>query len=345
MTQELTIQRGLALLGLESAVEIAAASLVLDAGHPPSENATGLPDLALMLATAIFEPVSVPEIEAHGFFLASSASAPHHLDVSASGPLVLRSPWSGELWRHADGQGTSLRFDLRERVIVAVEGEQGPTLVLVDQGGVVRVRLLQAAPTVAQGADLDAWTEGLRDLWMLGQIENLDASDHWGTLLVVGRLARLGELYATPAERRAAVDDLLRGRVDPRHRGPRAWASRWSEVQREQVRGWTLARIDSLQGDLKRVERGAELMAPEWRASLLATLRSRDDLEGVVLLLLEGGEPPDVVAALDALDTRGEAFARAASGRVGFYDVQLDRARSIETLRPWWTRFGEVDGA
>ncbi len=330
----------LGLLGLEGATPLLKAELFVG-GDLGVDRGAGLASVAMLLALPSFEAVELAGLGDFGFSVATSPQVSHHLEVSAPDSLILRSERPGELWRLESDSSSSVRFDIRERGAVVIERTEGPALVLLDRGDRVQALVVESPSTVVLGADLEAWTDGIRDAWMLAQIGSTRSSDGWATLRVIGRFARLAELHATPEERRAAVRRLLEGRLDPRHEGPRKWAGGWSQAQRDQVRRWTLGRVEALVGQLRQLGASVDPFDPDWRRLMLRTLVERDDVEGVCLLLVEGGDEPEVVSALRSADELGEHLARDVEGEVCFHDTQLERACGIELHRPWWTRFSE----
>ncbi len=313
---------------------------------PPDDDeelGAGLRDV--LLAAAMFWSTSVPLAEQAGFELECGQDCASHVRVSADSELALRTgnePGPGSVHWSRGEERKVVSLDLRALGSAAMTLQNGDTLVLVhgDDGITVGLHRDPAGTDLFGGGDspLLPWMQGIDDPWMQGEIAAIHEADPWGHLRTVARFARLVE---APSDK-AAFDRLMRGEPEPALLAPREWAQSWTPRQREWVEDLVLGDVDDLIERLDRLEAEDDPADEGWRVRLAHVLRARDDLQGICLLLAQGGDNSLPVQAVSALDAKGERFAFALGGEPVLEDRQLQRARNLEMAQQWWTRFSQA---
>lgn len=297
-------------LGLGGAALAAAGSTEWPASDVDSAKGVGAA-LALTLATLPagepMAPLLLPALERLGISVSSAPAEPRILEFTSDGPLVVRSPRADagavlQLPEHPNAVSLDLRasgpFTLTSagRTVLLVPGEEALEIHEV-------VEPVALAPLEPFAAPVMDWLQSCSDPWLAQQVRPLaEAGDTWSTSVAAGMLARLLERSGSSRDRVAA---LLAGQVDPELARPRLWARSLLPRQIETIERLALSEVDLLFADLELAEQVVDESEPGWPEAWVRLCHSRDDLEGIALLLREAGHSSRVDIALDNLDREG----------------------------------------
>lgn len=282
--------------------------------------------LAALAAGAPTAPLAHPALARAGLTAAYALDDRRLIELASDEPIVvrattraaadalLRSPEHPQVAYLDLARCGPVRVSTSRRTLLLVPGEQ-----------VLELREVRAAAAPIT-APLAKWLAACSDAWVASQVQPLaNAGDDWSVGVAAGLFARLVEPAALSAERRAA---LLAGHVDPELAAPRQWARALSRAAATTLEQQAVDRAESLVPALARLEAGD-------RGDWVAICHSRDDLEGVALLLHEAGSGERLAPALERLDRAG----RSARAGVPLAQVPRDERLRRAGLRDpdaWW---------
>lgn len=282
--------------------------------------------LAALAAGAPTAPLAHPALARAGLTAAYALDDRRLIELASDEPIVVRTTTLAAV-------GALLRSPEHPQVAWLDLARSGPvrvstsrlTLLLVPGEQVLELCEVRAAATPIT-APLARWIADGSDPWVASQVRPLaTAGDDWSVAVGAGLFARLVEPSALSAERRAA---LLSGHVDPELAAPRQWARALSPAVAATLEQLAVTHADGLAPALARLVTGD-------RGDWVAVCHSRDDLEGVALLLREAGGGERLAAALDRLDRAG----RSARAGVPLAQVARDERLRRAGLRDpdaWW---------
>jgi hypothetical protein len=174
----------------------------------------------------------------------------------------------------------------------------------------------------------DTWqaVSGHVEPWLREQVEqHLRMNSSWHNLVAAGLIARLAASPDAAGRALALSEEMAR---------PRRWALTL-DVKQLRTTG-LLLQADTLRllADLKDLQRTFECDDPDWQDDLLALCRSRDDIEGVRILLNEAGAS-DRTSSIEVLDTEAMLFMSSLPVRLRLED---ERLRTVAVFDPdaWW---------
>lgn len=305
--------------------------------HASGSSGASRPGWEKVLLASALRPIDYPAAEAAGFDIAVTVTpglghygvatidgAP--LGVAAVHPEAVLTP-SGAL--------VGVRFALPQAGAVVLCRPDGAALMVQDVSGRAAWHVMRnREPLFPDGAtELAACLDGARDAWLVDQVRHAAPADRYARLALVGQFARLLEMPHTRDERASFVAGLLAGQPDARFAGPRRWAAAFAPTQRALVLARALAEAARVQTEID-----AAIASPEQTPDLLQLLYARDDLEGVRLLLRQGGLIPSLDAALELLDLSGMRLGAEAFPDAVFDDERLRRVARIDA-DSWWSAF------
>ena len=222
-----------------------------------------------------------------------------------------------------------------------VESDAGRLLASVERGRLTLQRVSPppaSAPLAGIAEPADGWLRSSRDAWLQDEARRtLETPGPWPVCVAAGLHARLADagVHGDPA---AIAEALVRGEVQPWLAAPRRWVRSLAPEQVDTMRRLALDAVDRL-GALAAELEGAEPEGDGWREGWRRLCRSRDDLDGVRVLLAERGAARELDAAVGALDRTGRALRMSAPlARLG-PDERLRRARLADP-DAWWGWLG-----
>lgn len=288
--------------------------------------------LAMLAAGARTAPVAHPGLAQAGLTAAYSIDAPRLLELASDGAIQVRaSPAAADAVLQSPEHPHLAWLDLTRSGPVAITTSRLTVLVVPGERGLlVREVLPPDAPVVAPLAE---WLASCSDPWLVEQVQPLASDgDDWSTGVAAGMLARLVEPAHLGRDRMAA---LVAGRVDPELARPRQWARSLSPAAAATLERHAVVRAQALLSPLVAVEPRIDEDAPRWPAEWVALCRSRDDLEGVTILLHEAGRGERLEAALAPVDDLGRRVAAGVPLRRVPRDERLRRA-ALNDPDAWW---------
>lgn len=310
-------------LGAAEAVELPAALV---------GQAKGIPTLS-DLRSRVMVPVAAAVLTAAGFqaqiaadgsrvvrFLSSSPDQPlvaHTLSASGFSGVIA----SGEkdvVWIDLNAAGMFLLEGGGRRVIAEVEEER---LLLRELAPGVALARLSAIPAPQGG-----WLGMTSDTWLNDRVAELMAiGDSWSVGIAAGMQARL-----TNPAKPVAPGEVLDASITR----PRQWARALTAAEASTLERLALAEVDRLNGVLDDLTVAGEL-DDDWCLDWVRACESRDDLEGLRLLLAEAGRAAVLTDQLAVVDRAGvELRMRAPLARVSPGE-RLHRARLLD-VDSWW---------
>jgi hypothetical protein len=292
-------------------------------------EAITLAALALGSATA---PIAHPALDHADLAAGVFTVEPRILEFSSQAPVEVRTIGSPEGLVRQDHPTVAV-VDTRHSGPFVVSTARGTVLLVPGTRGLeIRevVQPLAVAPLAEISAPLADWLKTCSDPWLKQQLAPLvEAGDGWSTGVAAGMLARLLE----PS--RPRIEALRRGVVDPELAAPRRWVRALPAEALHTLERLALAEIDILHADLEQLEGAVDGDAPGWPVDWIAACRSRDDLEGVALLLREAGRGEGVERALGRVDRTGRRLHAGIPLRRIPRDERLTRAAQRDA-EAWW---------
>jgi hypothetical protein len=162
--------------------------------------------------------------------------------------------------------------------------------------------------------------------WLREQVDHhLKADRSWHNLVAAGLIARLAVSF--DVGRSPAVVQEASAR-------PRRWALDLNAKQLHTIERLLQAETLRLLADLDDLERTFALDDPDWQDDLLALCRSRDDIEGIRILLNEA-HAPERAAAIQVLDADAILFMSSLPVKLTLDDERL-RAVAGFDADAWW---------
>jgi hypothetical protein len=354
--------------------EIVVASALFAPAPPPTTevDVPGLREFGVRLRTFRQEPrilnlsaervdqrLHVEAPEAGGEAVATDPEYPDivGVDTRTSGPFVLELEG-----RRIVINPTNQGLDVYPVVASLVLKRSGPSPCLWDRSEVyplvASLALEPLAPIPAP--EFEMWLADCRDSWLAGELEALvSAGDDWSLAVASGAFVRLMEPAAVgqglvvrrldpggwPPSTRAPsataasqrVEALLRGEVDETLARPRRWIRGLTPEQIRTVEQLALAEADRLMEALDEVVEATESATTDWSSEWVALCQSREDLEGVRVLLTEVGRHEALGRALATLDREGRRTSLGIPLARVPADEKLSRAHRIDP-DAWWGR-------
>lgn len=293
--------------------------------------------IASQYAGLHFAEVRAPFLEGTGVRLHRLVQNPDFVRITmAPGvrPEVRTRAEQGEAWA------------LDNEAVVLLLSRTGPVQVTDPTGSGIALepgpRHVDVAPvyahpiTVPSLAEIESpaaeWVAESENAWLRAEVERrLLHHDPWQHAVAVGLFAR----FAGAEEPARVVASVLRGEVDRDLARPRLWARGLSADRVRTIRLLAGAEMDRVHGALDDLERSMACDDPGWFSELLDACRSRDELEGVRLLVAEAGGRDEMTLALDVLDVAGRDLMASLPVRLAMEDGHLRRARQLDP-DAWW---------
>ncbi|MCL4821789.1 MAG: hypothetical protein KJ067_21865 [Vicinamibacteria bacterium] len=286
--------------------------------------------LAMLAAGARTAPVAHPGLAEAGLTAAYAIDAPRLIELASEGPITVRaSPDGADAVLQSPEHPNVAWLDLFRSGPVAVTTSRLTLLVVPGEKGLLLREVVP--PDAPLEAPLADWLASCSDPWLVEQLRPL-ARDGWSAAVAAGMLARLVEPRHLGHERLTA---LVAGRVDPELARPRQWARSLSPAAVATLERRAVERAQSLLSPLVALEPRIDDDAPDWPAEWVALCRSRDDLEGVTILLHEAGRGERLEAALAPVDDLGRRVAAGVPLRRVPRDERLRRA-ALNDPDAWW---------
>jgi len=295
-----------------------------------------------VLANLRVVPIGAGLLGSAGLLGFVSADASGLVKLVAKGSVSVRVEPSREAWTFQRPDEPDVAWvDASRSGPFLVETASGRLLLSVESGQLV---LRAVAPRVAlpPGADIeepaDGWMRASRDEWLAGEVaRTLRTRGPWSVCVAAGEHARLAD-DAAYGEPKAVVEAQMRGESVSGLAAPRRWVRSLGAAQVSTMSRLALAEADRLSGIAGTLER-ADPETDAWREGWRRLCHSRDDLEGVRVLLAERGASGELDARVAALDRAGRSLrASAPLARLG-RDERLRRARLADP-DAWWGWLG-----
>jgi hypothetical protein len=295
-----------------------------------------------VLANLRVVPISAGLLGSVGLFGFASADASGLVKLVAKGPVSVRVEPSGEAWTFQRPEEPNVAWvDASRSGPFLVETGSGRLLCSVERGQLV-LQAVTSRTDLAPLADIsepaDGWMRASRDGWLAGETaRTLRTRGPWSVCVAAGRHARLADdaAYGEPG---ALVEAQIRGESVSGFAAPRRWVRSLAAEQVSTMGRLALAEVDRLRGiasELERADPETDAWAEDWRR----LCHSRDDLEGVRVLLAERGASGDLDAQVAALDRAGRSLRMSAPlARLG-RDERSRRARLADP-DAWWGWLG-----
>lgn len=183
------------------------------------------------------------------------------------------------------------------------------------------------------------WSRQCAEPWLAAHLGRLlDRGDAWSHAVGLGLGARHGAAIPDPTR---ALARLLSGEDEPAPPAPLLWARNQSPdvIAYLGARGSEVA--DELEGRLRWLLDNVDLSDGDWKAGFVGALHTRDDLEGIALLVSEGCERGSASPGVRPLKQRLQTLD--ATGRLLVASVPkftVDDERLLRTVRlaenGWW---------
>ncbi len=295
-------------------------------------QALGLPRLAdlraLVMGPVVLAVLAAAGIEAHvsadgsrvAKFLSPSPDVPLAVRTLSGGGGVLPSDEKDVVWVDLRSVGAFLLEGGGHRVVCVVEGDRLTVRELV------RAVALEPLATVPAP---EGWLGMTGDAWLNEQVgERLAVGDSWSVGVAAGMQARLTE---------PAVPVAPGGVPDASITQPRLWMRSLPAAEASTLERLALAEVDRLNGmldELLSVPEDADL-SEDWCSDWLRACESRDDLEGMRLLLSEAGRAEALSQQLALVDRAGSSLRMRAPLATVAPGERLRRARLIDP-DAWW---------
>lgn len=326
----------------------ALAQLGVDADYRPlADSSESLPDVAegltvqgaaasLLAAIAVFvggasDDMAEPARQGNQLIF---ADAPADFDVLAPG---------GEVHRVGDVLIVTVADETP--CVGLVRGDRIEVITANGRLGVAE-RVGAAVGTGAEAASLpslDGLLDGLAAPNWLGDAPVADAGAVWPTVAWAGAVYQ----HATPTDTAAAAQAILAGGDNPTAVKGRAWASSLSAAAVQQVCDALVTELDALAAQLEAVGCDHAILAGEAdgerpfaddttrRAQLGEAAERRDTIAGVLGLLRERGDAPNLGGQLERVDRLGRV---AVLGEDDLASVPTGRRYDMASAAPmaWW---------
>jgi hypothetical protein len=169
--------------------------------------------------------------------------------------------------------------------------------------------------------------------WLQRELQHhLEQNDTWHNVVAAGLYARLSpplnfSSQSAPAGAKLLEADLAR---------PRNWfRDKLSAGQHESVDLLSMAEVDHLFREIDDLQHEMACDDLDWQRAVLNLCRSRDDLEGVRILLNETEIGPRISEVVESLDSEGSLLLRSVPVALTFRD---ERLRTVASFDPgaWW---------
>ncbi len=297
-------------------------------------QAMGIPTLA-ELRTRVMAPMALAVLTAvgiQGHVSPEGSRVVKFLSPSPGEPLIVRAlARSGAGGVIPSDDADVVWVDLRAAEAFLLEGG-GRRVVCLVEGDRLLVREVAPAVALEPLAAIpvpEGWLGMSSDAWVNEQVaERLAVGDSWSVGVAAGMQARLVQ----PA-RPVAPGGVLEASITR----PRAWARALPAAEASTLERLALAEVDRLNGlldELAALPADADPSA-EWRSDWLRACESRDDLEGMRLLLFEAGRAEALSQQLALVDRAGSSLRMRAPLASVPPGERLRRARLMDP-DAWW---------
>ncbi len=282
--------------------------------------------------------VNVPDARRAGFSLHWTTHEPRQMLVSPCEPgrtfrvLPPNAPGvvatDDELWLDP--------ATLPPLLAVLLDDDTGLTFQPSPETGLVAHPLIVDPLPIPDALDVPrhvtSWLQSVPDPWLDDLVqEALAFDDGWSTLIATGRFVRLRE----PTDDELAA--IRSGTPNDTSAREREWVRSLPAQTLESALIHLQTAAEHLHDTLEEVANSVAPDNPTWRQSFLDVLHTRDDLEGLALILTAAGSGERVKMALSALDAAGETWIRALPTLPELADDErLSRASVVSPLG-WWT--------
>ncbi|MBI3269246.1 MAG: hypothetical protein HYZ53_09510 [Planctomycetes bacterium] len=294
--------------------------------------------------------ISAPELEKRSIQLARLRKAPGVVCAVSSGTelRLLHSESLDSEDAYAEPRAVFLnlhRLVASSRRVAVELLELGETLLLSPEPvGGASCHLFPPVPPPkvslpvrpALDCPLAAWCLDCPDPWLAGEVrERALHQDPLYVLVGAGMMARLRP-PDSPAAARAALRNTLEGLPSPELDRERAWARTLTSEQRSWLERQAVLQSALLGRRIEELEASPEPDDAAWRNGFLALLRERDEMEGVRLLLQEGGGCEHLDRALESLDADGRRSVLALPLVDGAGTDEHLRRAAAANPEAWW---------
>jgi len=247
------------------------------------------------------------------------------------------------------GRPMRVRRESPDVVRLELEPGQGCNLVRPDgaafrvwrDGDGCRYRKLVPVPSPLPHSDVAAWPGASEPEWLRGEcLGRILSGEPWQQVVAAGLVLRYQPEAWSRERVRALFERIREGTSDPEAERPRRWALDWTAAEAAAVEDAAVGdairlrtRLEGLREDVE-IEASGGVGDAAWRAELTAVCESRDDLEGVRLLLAARRAGQRLDSVLTALDRAAGAFVHSLPP-LGLSNSRLTRAREI-VEGAWW---------
>jgi hypothetical protein len=227
-------------------------------------------------------------------------------------------------------QTTERRFVLKSPAgtVVLVTGKDGYRVQPVLQP--IEIRALTSVE-----APVSEWLTHSQDSWLNKTVADyLERGDSWSLCVGAGLFARL----RSPEPNMVAdlYKKLMNGERDVASALPREWARTLKPDQLRTMEALALSEIEWVHQAVEALPQHLSPDVERWEADWFELCHRRDDLEGVRLLLDEGGEGNRLAVALASLDREGKLLVRSLPRRDLRLDERMTRVAKADPAA-WWS--------
>jgi hypothetical protein len=299
---------------------------------------------AVLSGTTPMNPAAIPTLEQIGIRVESADRAPWNVRLSTSSPddlLAVRviGRVEGALLIQSD-KPDEAAVDLRKAGSVLISASRGEVMASADTDGVTFWAIsgftIEPAATVEAPALRWLSEADSDDQWLRSEVSQLlQRGGTWANVVAAALVAR----YLEPASTAVAKQWLqatLACQAVPALAAPRQWARQLQPMQLRTVQ--ELARAEATRLALM-LDEVAETAVPDdgpWQGVWLDVCHSRDDLEGVRILLREVDAAEALQRPLTRLDRTGRMVRSVLPGAFVPRDERIRRANKVSP-DSWWS--------